>query len=80
MNRVVLDALAAVAMDFYGDALRRHPCLLLDASQEPDDEALVVWQVLMAIDELAVSVQVAIAFDNAQRVGIVTGEQEDLPF
>ena len=37
MNRLVLDALAAVAMDFYGDALDRYPSLLYDAGQEPDD-------------------------------------------
>lgn len=80
MNRIVLDALAAVAGDFYSDALRRYPSLLLDADQQPDDEALIVWQVLMAIDELAIAVQEAIAFDEAQRAPAVSAEREDLPF
>ena len=66
----IMDALAAVAMDFYGDALDRYPSLLYDAGQEPDDEALVVWRVLMALDELAVAAHAAMALDDAQRVPI----------
>jgi len=80
MNRVLLDAVSAVAMHFYSDALERYPCLLLDVSQEPNEEAMVVWRVLLAIDELGVEIHAAVAFDNAQRVGVISGEQEELPF
>ena len=79
MNRDVLDALGAVAGDFYFDALNRYPALLLDPSEPPDDEALVVWRILMAIDELAVAVTAAIEFDDAQHV-VEIDPQEDLPF
>ena len=80
MNRDLLDALSAVAMDFYCDAIERYPCLLLDVGQKLTDEAMVVWRVLLAIDELGVEVEASRAFDDAQRVGVITCEQEELPF
>lgn len=80
MNRVLLDALSAVAMDFYCDALERYPCLFLDAGQEVTDEAMLVWRVLLAIDELGVEVEASRAYDDAQRADMTTCQQEDLPF
>ncbi len=79
MNRDLLDALGAVASHFYFDALRRYPGLMLDTKEILDQEALIVWQVLTAIDELALAMSVAKNFDNHQCT-IEMEEQEELPF
>jgi len=86
MNRDLLDALASVTGSFYFDALERYPGLLLDASGIVDDEAVVVWRVLMVLDELAPVVQDAIEFDNERhrrgrdRVAGKEVDVDDLPF
>ncbi len=80
MNRVALDALGAVAADFYARALEEYPCLLLDAGRQVTDEAMVVWGVLLAIDELAVEVCRAMAFDEASQGDEDRDAQELLPF
>lgn len=79
MNREALDKLAEVSSAFYFDALERYPCLLLDASQEPDGEALVVWRVLMVLDELNLAVVDAQRFDERDRPAD-NPIQEELPF
>ena len=78
MNRDLLDALGAVAADFYVDSLHRYRSLLFDRDIEPDDEAMVIWRVLLAIDELVVTIQAAKDFDDATNG--LSSEQEDLPF
>jgi len=82
MNRDLLDALAAISARFYFDSLERYPALLLDASQHPDDEALVVWRVLLHLDELAIAVGAARQFDDDRRrcPPDHSDEQGDLPF
>ena len=80
MNRPVLEVLVSIAGDFYCDAVERYPCLFLHASDEPDDEALIVWRVLVAIDELVDAAHAAIAFDNEQRAPQTPAIEETLPF
>lgn len=82
MNRDLLDALAAISARFYFDALERYPALLLDASQDPDDEGMVVWRVLLHLDELAIAVRDAQQFDDDRSPGLRddNNRQEDLPF
>jgi len=84
MNHDLLDALASITGSFYCDALERYPGLLLDVGCLLDDEALVVWRILMALDELAPVVQDAIEFDDERqrRAGgrVVESDVDDLPF
>ena len=80
MNRDLLDAFHAVAWDFYMDSLDRYPCLFLDISQEIYDEAMVVWRVLLAIDDLTPIIQAAIDFDEATKADNDRDDQQDLPF
>lgn len=84
MNLDLMDALSDAAMDFYVDALDRYPSLLLDASMQPNEEALRVWYVLLAIDDLGVAIRRARLYDRSQRPADADGapaqEQGDLPF
>ncbi len=77
MNRELLDALGAVAADFYWDAMDRYPCLMFGPRENITDEALVVWNVLMNLDELAVAIHDAQIFDNRRPL---VEAQEELPF
>ncbi len=77
MNRDLLDALGAIAAEFYWDSLDRYPCLFRDPRERADNEAILVWQVLMVIDELAIAVQAAKEFDHHP---VEDDSQERLPF
>ena len=77
MNRELLEALGALAADFYFDALQGHPGLL-DPTRLVDDEALVIWRVLLALDELWIPLQDAKDFGRPELSS--TPVDEDLPF
>lgn len=84
MNHALMNALSDAAMDFYVDALERYPSLLLDASLQPNEEALRVWYVLLAIDDLGVAIRRARLYARTQRPADANSapakEQGDLPF
>ena len=80
MNRDLLEALGALASDFYFDALERHPGLLLDPLAEVTDEDLVIWRVLMVLDELFPPLRDALDFDAQVGLPAAQTVEEDLPF
>jgi hypothetical protein len=78
MNRDLLHALSAVAADFYDDALERYPAL--HGPDEPDDEAMLIWRVLVGLDEVFVAIATATTFDDDCRAPPPPDPQQDLPF
>lgn len=82
MNRDLLDALAALVGHYYSDALERHPGLLADPAAAVGDEDLLVWHVLMVLDELSLAIAAAQDFDDVRSRPDPPEPppQEDLPF
>ena len=78
MNRDLLDALGALAAEFYFDALERYPTLM--GPGDPDGETLVVWAVVLHLDELFVCIQTAQQFDDSGHRPLAPSPQEELPF
>lgn len=61
MNRELLEALSAVACDYYVDAIIRHPGLFsISGAPNANDEDRIVFPVLVVIDELLLAVESAL--------------------
>lgn len=81
MNRDLLEALAAVATDYYLDAMSRHAGLftMTGVTTTTDDDRRVA-PVLWTIDQLLLEIECALGPPRTARRPVAPPDDDDIPF